>query len=230
MRVAVGYHLRRQDLPLLIVHAHEQIGGAWPNGWNSLRPFSVVVSITSTACRFRRRAFRSSPGIRWSTKQIREIRCALRPHLLTRGRPNQPRGIARAYLARGVRDERLSRRVRFLIQAGGNLFGADHVVAAMATTSGRVPEFASELAPSISAAAFRWDALQPASVAARHGVYNDCFSARSGAPAKAFRRWPVRPRRRRRSARRFPHLGSTCWGSPSGSSISTVRKIFASPS
>lgn len=38
--LALGYHLRRRDLPFIILDAHERVGDAWRKRWDSLRLFT----------------------------------------------------------------------------------------------------------------------------------------------------------------------------------------------
>ena len=38
--LAVGYHLARRGLPFVILDAHDRVGDAWRNRWDSLRLFT----------------------------------------------------------------------------------------------------------------------------------------------------------------------------------------------
>src|SRR5919198_3203354 len=130
--LAVGYHLRRQGLPFLIVDAHERIGDAWRKRWDSLRLFSPARYNHLDGMPF------PAPGFSFITK-------------------DEMADYLEAYAARfdlpvktGVRVQRLSRPgERFRIEAGDDLFEADNVGVAIAKYQRpRGPEFAAELAPS----------------------------------------------------------------------------------
>ncbi|MGD8602914.1 MAG: NAD(P)-binding domain-containing protein, partial [Gemmatimonadota bacterium] len=38
--LSVGYHLKRRDVPFLIVDASERVGDSWRNRWDSMRLFT----------------------------------------------------------------------------------------------------------------------------------------------------------------------------------------------
>src|SRR5919202_2723694 len=133
--LAVGYHLRRQGLPFLIVDANARIGDAWRTRWDSLRLFSPA-------------RFNGLDGLPFPAPDFSFITKDERAEYLE------------SYATRfelpvetGVRVERLSRQgKRFHVEAaGGRTFEADNVVVAMANYQrARVPEFASQLSPRIT--------------------------------------------------------------------------------
>jgi putative flavoprotein involved in K+ transport len=131
--LSVGYHLARRGVDFVILEGRKRVGDQWRERWDSLRLF--------TPARFDGldgMPFPSSPN-----------------HFPTK---NEMADYLEAYAARfelpvetKARVERLTREDgRFVITAGARLFEADHVVVAMANFQRRrVPEFASQLDPSI---------------------------------------------------------------------------------
>jgi len=131
--LSVGYHLARRGRRFVILEANARVGDSWRTRWDSLRLF--------TPARFDAldgMPFPASPGY-FPTK-------------------DEMGNYLEAYVERfrlpvrtGTRVTRLSRSGdRYLVDAGGGRFEADHVVVAMANfQKSRVPAFASELDPSI---------------------------------------------------------------------------------
>ncbi len=131
--LSVGYHLRRRGLPFLILDAHQRIGDAWRNRWDSLRLFTPA-------------RYDGLPG--WAYPARGDA-------FITK---NQMADYLEAYAKRfelpvraGVRVDGLTRQGdRFVVTAGERRFEADQVVVAMANYQiPRVPPFARELDPRI---------------------------------------------------------------------------------
>jgi len=131
--LSVGYHLARRGRRFVILEANARVGDSWRTRWDSLRLF--------TPARFDAldgMPFPAPPGY-FPTK-------------------DEMGNYLEAYVERfrlpvrtGARVTRLSRSGnRYLVDASGARFEADHVVIAMANfQKPRVPAFASELDPSI---------------------------------------------------------------------------------
>jgi putative flavoprotein involved in K+ transport len=131
--LTAGYHLKKRNLPFLILDANEHIGGAWRNRWDSLRLFTPARYAGLDGMAFR------APGDSFPTKeQVADylVDYAKRFHLPVRN---------------GTRVDRLWRENgRFVMAAGDQRFEADNVVVAMSNYQlPRVPDFANELDPSI---------------------------------------------------------------------------------
>ena len=132
--LVMGYHLSRRGLPYAIIDANHRIGDAWRNRWDSLRLFTPN----------RLNGLPGMPfpgGYHWGFPSKDEMADYLESY-------------ARRFDIRvetGVRVERLSREGdRFVATAGNRRFEADNVVVAMSSwQKPRIPEFASELDPSI---------------------------------------------------------------------------------
>jgi len=132
--LSVGYHLRQQREPFVILDAHARVGDAWRRRWDSLSLFTPA-------------RYDGLPGMPFP--------------MAVHGFPtkNAMADYLEAYAARfelpvrtGVRVESLDRRDgRFELSAGGRRFTADNVVVAMSVwQQARVPAFARELAPAIT--------------------------------------------------------------------------------
>lgn len=130
--LSVGYFLKRQGLPFLILDANKNIGDAWRNRWDSLRLF--------TPARY------ALPGLR----------------MPVRGDSFPTKDLVADYLQEyarqfslpvrnGVRVERLWKRGnRFVLDAGDQQFESENVVVAMANyQEPHTPEFAADLDPHI---------------------------------------------------------------------------------
>jgi putative flavoprotein involved in K+ transport len=131
--LSVGYHLARRGLPFVILDAHERIGDAWRQRWDSLRLFSPARFNGLAGMPF------TAPAHSFPTK-------------------DEMADYLEAYAARfelpvrtGVRVDRLSKRgERFEVAAGERRFEAENVVVAMASYQRpRVPAFAGELGPAV---------------------------------------------------------------------------------
>jgi putative flavoprotein involved in K+ transport len=131
--LAMGYQLARRDLPYKIVDAHPRIGDAWRIRWDSLRLF--------TPNRLNRLPGMRFPGYHWGFASKNEWADFLESY-------------ARKFdlqIETGIRVERLTRENdRFVAISGARRFEADNVVVAMSSwQKPRVPDFASELDPTI---------------------------------------------------------------------------------
>jgi putative flavoprotein involved in K+ transport len=131
--LVMGYHLSRRGLPFAIIDANDRIGDAWRNRWDSLRLF--------TPNRLNGLPGMPFPGYYWGFPSKDEFADYLASYARRFDIPVET----------GVRVERLSREgERFVATAGDRRFEADNVVVAMSSwQKPRVPEFASELDPSI---------------------------------------------------------------------------------
>ena len=132
--LVMGYHLSRRGLPYAIIDANHRIGDAWRNRWDSLRLFTPNRLNGLTGMPF-------PGGHHWGFPSKDEMADYLESY-------------ARRFDIRvetGVRVERLSREGDlFVATAGNRRFEADNVVVAMSSwQKPRIPEFASELDPSI---------------------------------------------------------------------------------
>jgi putative flavoprotein involved in K+ transport len=132
--LVMGYHLSRRGLPYAIIDANDRIGDAWRNRWDSLRLFTPNRLNGLSGMPF-------PGGYHWGFPSKDEMADYLESY-------------ARRFDIRvetGVRVERLSREGdRFVATAGNRRFEADNVVVAMSSwQQPRIPQFASELDPSI---------------------------------------------------------------------------------
>jgi putative flavoprotein involved in K+ transport len=132
--LAAGYHLKRQGVPFVILDAHERIGDAWRQRWDSLRLFTPA-------------RYNGLPGMPFP---------AAAGTLPTK---DQMADYLESYATRfalpvrtGVRVDRLSRQAdRFIVAVGDRGFEADSVVVAMGKWQRpRTPPFARELSPEIT--------------------------------------------------------------------------------
>ncbi|BDG05647.1 flavin-containing monooxygenase [Anaeromyxobacter oryzae] len=132
--LSVGYQLAQRGVGFVILDAHERIGDAWRQRWDSLRLFSPARFDGLAGMPF------PAPANAFPTK-------------------DEMADYLEAYAARfdlpvrtGVRVDGLSRRGgRYLVTAGDRSFEAEQVIVAMSSyQSGRVPAFASELVPGIT--------------------------------------------------------------------------------
>jgi len=131
--LSVGYHLKKRNLPFLILDANAHIGDAWRNRWDSLRLFTPARYAGLDGMAFR------APGDSYPSKeQVADymVDYAKRFQLPVRN---------------GTRVDRLwQENGRFVIAVGDQRFEADNVVVAMSNYQlPRVPDFADELDPSI---------------------------------------------------------------------------------
>ncbi len=132
--LAMGYELRRRNVPCVILDAHERIGDSWRERWDSLRLFTPAKYDGLPGMPF------PAAGFSFPTKD--EMAQYLEVYAK---RFNLP-------VETGVRVDRLAVKDdgRFLIEAGDRRFEARQVVVAMSGfQQPRVPSFASELSPDI---------------------------------------------------------------------------------
>ena len=131
--LSVGYHLARRGLSFVILDANARVGDNWRKRWDSLRLFTPARYDGLAGM-----AFPASPTA-FPTK-------------------NEMADFLESYAARfklpirnGVKVERLSRHGRgYLVSAGNQTIGADHVVVAMSNyQSPHVPGFSKELDPGV---------------------------------------------------------------------------------
>lgn len=131
--LSVGYHLARRGLRFVILDAHERIGDAWRNRWDSLRVF--------TPARYSGLAGMPFPGGRHTFPSKDEMADYLESYA---ARFNLP-------VRTGVRVERVWNSGHgYLVAAGDHVWEADNVVVAMSSyQQPRRPPFASQLDPAI---------------------------------------------------------------------------------
>ena len=131
--LAVGYHLARRGRPFVILEGGERIGDAWRTRWSSLRLFTPARYDGLPGWRF------PAPG--WSFPTKDEMADYLEAYAARFGLP----------VRTGTRVDALGKDGdRFVVDAGGRRFEADHVVVASgAHRIPRMPAFADELDPGI---------------------------------------------------------------------------------
>jgi len=131
--LALGYHLARRGLPFVILDAHQRVGDAWRNRWDSLRLFTPA-------------GYDGLPGLRFP---------APRSSFPTK---DEMADYLESYAAKfrlpvrtGVRVDALATDGhRFLVAANDLRFEADNVVIATSPELlPRIPSFASELDPGL---------------------------------------------------------------------------------
>jgi putative flavoprotein involved in K+ transport len=131
--LAVGYHLARRGLPFVILDAHERIGHAWRQRWDSLRLF--------TPARYNGLPGMPFPGPANSFPTKDEVADYLEAYARRFDLPVRT-GVSVDCLFRDGN--------RFVLTAGDRRFDAEQVVVATgAYQTPRVPAFASELDPTI---------------------------------------------------------------------------------
>jgi putative flavoprotein involved in K+ transport len=131
--LSVGYHLAQRGINFLILDAHNRIGNAWRNRWDSLRLFTPARYVDLPGMRYPGR------GDAFPTKdQIADYLEAYAEHF-------------KLPVQSGVKVDRLSKKGdHFLVQAGTLRYEADNVIVAMANYQvPKVPTFAGELDPGI---------------------------------------------------------------------------------
>lgn len=131
--LSVGYHLARRGLPFVILDAHERVGDAWRNRWDSLRLF--------TPARYSGLAGMPFPGDRRAFPTKDDMADYLETYAARFALP----------VRTGVRVERVTKNGNgFLVEAGARAWEAENVVVAMATFQQPWrPPFADELSPDI---------------------------------------------------------------------------------
>jgi len=133
--LSIGYYLKKQGRPFVILDANERIGGSWrTRAWRSLRLF--------TPARYDGLPGWPFPAPGWSFPTARETADYLEAYA---ARFNLP-------VRTGIRVDRLTRdRDRYVVLSGEHRFEADHVVVATGFYGTPVvPDFASELDPRIT--------------------------------------------------------------------------------
>lgn len=131
--LSAGYYLARRGLPFLIVEAHQRVGDAWRERWDSLRLF--------TPARYDGLAGFPFPAAGFSFPTKDEMADYLESYVERFRLP----------VRTGVRIERLAREgPTFVASAGAQTFEADNVIVAMASfQQPLVPAFARDLDPRI---------------------------------------------------------------------------------
>ncbi|HET7374164.1 MAG TPA: NAD(P)/FAD-dependent oxidoreductase [Gemmatimonadaceae bacterium] len=132
--LSVGYHLARRGLSFVILEANERVGDAWRRRWDSLRLFTPARYDGLAGMPF------PAPARAFPTKD--EMADYLESYARKFDLPVRTR----------VHVDRLSREGdRFVIATGDRTIEARQVVVAMANyQKPRIPEFASELRPTIA--------------------------------------------------------------------------------
>jgi putative flavoprotein involved in K+ transport len=127
--LAVGYYLKQQDLPFVILDENDRIGDAWRKRWDSLRLF--------TPARYNGLPGMPCPGRPWAYPTKDEIADYLHAYAREFELP----------VRTGVKVDRLSKAGgRFTVTCGEHtLFAENVIVATGAFNNPRVPSFAREL-------------------------------------------------------------------------------------
>jgi len=131
--VAIGHYLAAQGRPFVILDAHSRVGDAWRTRWDSLRLF--------TPARFSGLPGSPYPGSPWAFPTREEFSDYVERYATERALP----------IRTATRVERLGRDgAGFIIETDHGRFVAERVVVAAGFDAlPKVPELASELAPSI---------------------------------------------------------------------------------
>ena len=131
--LSVGHHLARQGRPFLILDAHQRVGDAWRNRWDSLRLFTPARYNGLAGMRF------PAPAHSFPTKD--QVADYLEAYTIQFQLP----------VRTGVRVDRVWRHDgRFVVAAGDRSWEADNVVVAMSSFQiPRVPAYATDLSPDI---------------------------------------------------------------------------------
>ncbi|HMI57555.1 MAG TPA: NAD(P)/FAD-dependent oxidoreductase, partial [Gemmatimonadaceae bacterium] len=132
--LSTGYHLERLGRSYVMLESNRRVGDTWRKRWDSLRLFTPARFDGLVGLRF------PAPENSFPTKD--EMADYLEAYA---------RHFDLSVLT-GTRVERVWREgARYMVSTGDQLFEADNVVIAMSSyQTGRVPEFASELAPDIT--------------------------------------------------------------------------------
>jgi putative flavoprotein involved in K+ transport len=131
--LAIGYHLRKQGRPFVILDGEARVGDPWRRRWDSLLLFTPARYASLPGGHF------PGPGSRFPTKD--EMADYLESYATRFSLP----------VVNGAFVDRLWREGdRFVVSAGGRLFEADNVVVATgANRLPRTPAFADQLDPEI---------------------------------------------------------------------------------
>ena len=132
--LAVGYHLARLGRPFVILDAHDRVGDAWRERWDSLRVFTPAKFNGLPGMRF------PAPGLSFPTKD--EVGDYMAAYAERFALPVRSR----------IKVDSVSRHgAGYLVKSGDAAFAADNVVIATgACHTPKVPSFASELDPQIT--------------------------------------------------------------------------------
>jgi putative flavoprotein involved in K+ transport len=132
--LSTGYHLERLGRSCVILERNRRVGDTWRKRWDSLRLFTPARFDGLDGLRF------PAPKNAFPTKD--EMADYLEAYARHFDLP----------VLTGTRVERVWREgARYMVSTGDQLFEADNVVIAMSSyQTGRVPKFASELAPNIT--------------------------------------------------------------------------------
>jgi putative flavoprotein involved in K+ transport len=131
--LSVGYFLKRQGIPFVILESNPRVGDSWRNRWDSLRLF--------TPARFNGLAgmpFPASPHAFPTKDEMADYLEAYAAHFELPVRT-------------GVRVDRVWKEDgHFMVRAGDSVLEAEHVVVAMSSyQEPRIPSFAGDLSPNI---------------------------------------------------------------------------------
>ena len=128
--LSVGYHLKKQGRPFVILDANERIGDSWRKRWDSLRLFTPARRVGGPG---------PAPVLSFPTKD--EMADYLESYAARFDLP----------VRTGLKVDRLSRvGDRFVVASGNRRFEAERVVVATGSNQiPKVPPFADELHPSI---------------------------------------------------------------------------------
>jgi len=132
--LSTGYHLERLGRSYVMLESNRRVGDTWRKRWDSLRLFTPA-------------RFDGLDGLRFpAPENLFPTKDEMADYL---------EAYARHFdlsVLTGTRVERVWREgARYMVSTGDQLFEADNVVIAMSSyQTGRVPEFASELAPDIT--------------------------------------------------------------------------------
>ena len=131
--LVAGYHLKKRNLPFVILDANDHVGDAWRNRWDSLRLFTPARYINLPGMGYPGR------GDSFPTKE--QIANYLEIYAKRFDLP----------VRNGMRVTRLHKKAdAFMVHAGGQRFEAENVVVAMSNYQvPHVPEFSRDLRPDI---------------------------------------------------------------------------------
>jgi putative flavoprotein involved in K+ transport len=132
--LSAGYHLKRRDLPFVILEANERVGDVWRERWDSLRLFTPAEFNSLDGLQF------PAPGNHFPTRE--EMADYLEAYVHWFELP----------VRTGTRVNRLSREEgRFIARAEDHTYSANNVIVAMANyQKPKVPAFAADLDPDVT--------------------------------------------------------------------------------
>ena len=133
--LSVGYHLKKQDRPFIIVDGNDRIGDNWREQWDTLRLFTPARYDGLPGMRF--------PGDKWHFPQKDEVADFVEAYALKWDLP----------VRMSTRVDRLEERPGggYTLAIGDDTISCDNVVVATGTfgRTPHVPDFAADLDPSI---------------------------------------------------------------------------------